>query len=68
MSDLIDTPRDRGNFEELARQSREIERLTAENSGLKAKIDNANMAASETARDWEARCYSIINALGEDYE
>ena len=29
MSNLIDTPRDRGNFEELARRADKIERLTA---------------------------------------
>jgi hypothetical protein len=45
----------------------EIERLTAEVRDLRSKIDDANMAAAETARDWEQRCYSIMAALGEDY-
>ena len=42
--------------------------LQAKIDELEGKIDNANMAAAETARDWESRCYSIMTALGEDYE
>ena len=34
---------------------------------LENKIDNANMSASETHRNWKSRCYAIMSALGEDY-
>ena len=44
-----------------------IDALFEEYDALVNKIDDANMAASETARDWESRCHSIMNALGEDY-
>ena len=44
-----------------------LEQLEEKLEFLEAKIDNANMAASETTRNWEERCHNILAALGEDY-
>ena len=43
---------------------RGFEEIIAE---LEGRIEAACEAASDTARDWEQRCYSIMTALGEDY-
>lgn len=41
--------------------------MTEDNPTPEERIENAQMAASETQPSWKHRCYAIMGALGLDY-
>ena len=45
----------------------EQRQLTERLADAEEKIDSAVMAACETQRSWETRCYAIMVGLGEDF-
>ncbi len=51
----------------LRRKDAEIERLEDRIEELERQINAAVEAACETQPSWEWRCWSIMNALGQDF-